>query len=393
MGQDEVRYSYISEDGETFDISQYVHDEWVDVEVDNDAKVEELRSPAFERTQTDQTVYRTAPSTPMEQPVPPTDSSRYSVSSLGANDLLHTIVKKSESGAGQGYIVEKIDQVINKVISDRDRPQRNTPTPQLPSIGQSLGSVMGDRERDQRSLSPGQDLYGPAIRESTMSPQLEPIPSSIRQAVDEVPSRSGSRQANNSPLLEGGTKRDNFASKLSHQIRAAGGSRHQRAQPSIASIMSDISASGRGRDAAPPAGTSSIAVRYAKMAPPLSKTWPKPKTPVRNKDDFGFTTLLGVIQAKAERARPPKAERPELSAIDKRFFGPSLSPRQINQLPPGLRRDYVQNSKKIEDLENETAELMKKIIALRVRERRRKETEQAAEAAEVEAEGDDVTIT
>ncbi|KAH8088280.1 hypothetical protein HD553DRAFT_268648, partial [Filobasidium floriforme] len=351
MGQDEVRYSYISEEGETFDISQYVHDEWVDVEVDNDAKVEELR----------------------------------------ANDLLHTIVKKSERGAGQGYIVEKIDQVISKVNHDRDQPQRNTPTPQLPSIGQSLASVSEDRVRDQRSLSPSSDLYGPAIRESTMSPQLEPIPSSIRQAVDEAPSRSASRQANNSPLLEGGLKSAGFASKLSHQIRAAGGSRHQRAQPSIASILSDVSTSAPRRDVAPPTSGSSIAARYARSAAPLSQTWAKPKTPVRNKDDFGFSSLVGVIQARADRARPPRPEKPELSAIDKRWFGPSLTPRQINQLPPSLRRDYLQTSKKIEDLETETADLMKKIVALRVRERKQKETAARGEAAEIE--GNDVTTT
>ena len=391
MGQDEVRYSYISEDGETFDISQYVHDEWVDVEEDNDAKVEELRSPAFERTQTDQTVYRTAPSTPMEAPVPPADSSRYSVSSTGANDLLHTIVRKSEGGAGQGYIAEKIDRVISKVISDRDQSQRSTPTLQLPSLGQLLASVSEDRTRDQRSLSPGQDSYGPAIRESTMSPQLEPIPSSIRQAVDEAPSRSGSRQANNSPLLEGGLKSTNFASKLSQQIRTVGASRHQRAQPSIASILSDVSTSAPRKEIPPPNSASSIAARYAKSATPLSKTWPKPKTPVPNKDDFGFTNLIGVIQAKADRARPPKPERPELSAIDKRFFGPSLTPRQINLLPPGIRRDYQQNSKKIEELENETAELMRKILVLRVQERKRKEAERMKEAGDEQ--GDEVTTT
>lgn len=391
MGQDEVRYSYISEEGETFDISQYVHDEWVDVEVDNDAKVEELRSPAFERQQTDQSVYRTAPSTPMEVPVPPANASQYTTGLRGANDLLHTIVKKSERGAGQGYIVEKIDQVISKVNHDRDQPQRNTPTPQLPSIGQSLASVSEDRVRDQRSLSPSSDLYGPAIRESTMSPQLEPIPSSIRQAVDEAPSRSASRQANNSPLLEGGLKSAGFASKLSHQIRAAGGSRHQRAQPSIASILSDVSTSAPRRDVAPPTSGSSIAARYARSAAPLSQTWAKPKTPVRNKDDFGFSSLVGVIQAKADRARPPRPEKPELSAIDKRWFGPSLTPRQINQLPPSLRRDYLRTSKKIEDLETETSDLMKKIVALRVRERKQKETAARGEAAEME--GNDVTTT
>ena len=383
MGQDEVRYSYISEDGETFDISQYVHDEWLDVEEDTDAKIEELRSPAFERTQTDQTVYRTAPSTPMEAPTAPAESSRFSTGSLGGNDLLHTIVQKSEQGAGQEYMAEKIDRVINKVHANRLQPARNTPTPtaQLQSFGQSLSSIPEDRFRDQRSASPMSEPYASeSLRGTAMSPQLDPIPSSIRQAVEEAPSRSGSRQATHSPSLEGASKQPYSVGKLPIQIRATSGSRHQRAQPSIASILSDVSGSGRKELGPAAVGSNPIATRYAKSATNISRAWPKPKVPVKNKDDFGFGTLMGVINAKADLARPPKPEKPQLSAIDKRWFQPTLTAVQISQLTPAQRRDYNQKSKKIDDLENQTAELMKKILALRIRERKDREAEKAKES-------------
>ena len=381
MGQDEVRYSYISEDGETFDISQYVHDEWLDVEEDTDARIEELRSPAFERTQTDQSVYRTAPSTPMEAPVAPAESSRFSTASLG-NDLLHTIVQKSEQGAGQEYMAEKIDRVINKVHANRLQPARNTPTPtaQLQSFGQSLSSIPEDRFRDQRSASPMSEGYGESLRGTTMSPQLDPIPTSIRQAVEEAPSRSGSRQATHSPSLEGTSRQPYVAGKLPMAIRAASGSRHQRAQPSIASILSDVSGSGRKEIGTVAASSNPVTTRYAKSANDISRSWPKPKVPVKNKDDFGFGTLLGVINAKADLARPAKVDKPPLNPIDKRWFQPTLTAVQISQLSPAQRQDYNQKSKKIDDLENETAELMKRILALRARERKDRETEKAREA-------------
>lgn len=62
-GEEQVRYSYISSDGETFDVSQYVHEEWIENEVETLAA-----PPALERQATDTSVYVTAPSTPLEAP-------------------------------------------------------------------------------------------------------------------------------------------------------------------------------------------------------------------------------------------------------------------------------------------------------------------------------------
>jgi hypothetical protein len=381
-GYDEVRYSYISEDGETFDISQYVHDEWADVEEDNESKMETLKSPAFDRTQTDQTVYRTAPSTPDEVPPMLTDSSRFSTTSAGGqSDLLHNIVQKSENGAGKEYIAEKIDRVINKVISDRLPVKPLTPV-QYPPLGlsQALESIPEDRIRDQRSLSPASDAYGSTLRDTAMSPQLEPIPPALRQAVEETPSRSGSRQTMHSPSLEGGYRSITPAMRTPVQIppRTAGVSRHQRAQPSIASILSDVSASGPAK----PGPTSLATMTGGNMTlrhptEPINRSWPKPKQPIHHKDDFGFGSMMAVIRARAERARPPRPKQPELDPIIGRWLGPDMRPA-INRLPAHARQEFVTQAKQVEALERETLDLMKRVVNLHIQERKKKEAQEAA---------------
>lgn len=397
-GQDEIRYSYISEEGETFDISQYVNDEWADVGQENE--VETLQTPASKDQHDLNDSPRQADTLQglgISQPVrsASSQSHRSSTSSMVNHDLLHTIVQNSEKGAGREYINERIDRVLSKFRTDRAASA--TMTPSLISAAVE-GSVRGspqtrngqDQTRGDSSPSPALEWYSPTFRDGTMSPQLEPIPANIRQAVEDAPSRSGSRQQMYSPSFDGNQFRSGTPSgRMPMHMRPTGMSRHTRAQPSIASLLSDAEGSDRTKGSpvtnaaaaasSQPVGTS--AARLTQQYGPIKRSWSKPQTPIKMDEDLGIASMMAVIQARANHARSltrPLEDRSNMTEVEKRWIGrPTLNSLSMKKLPCSTRQRYLTTAKALNDIENETADLMKQILALNVQERQDKKLQEA----------------
>jgi hypothetical protein len=353
-GGGHVRYSYISQDGETYDISQLIQDEWGAERTED--KEEVLSQPGMNRTTTETSIYRTAPSTPSDAPrdTPPLERTTSRLSGSSTNDLLQGAVQQARAEPNSD-VVEKLDRVLSKVKSGdlsvavpSPRASERIPAPESP--GETSGpSPSQDRYNNHR---PG--VYHGSPREISLSPVLEDIPANIRKAVEEAPSRSSSRQLaspSNDSTLRSSSRQSVPSSRLS--------SRH-RQQPSIASVISDFSAAETetglttpqtgqtSNNPTPPMGPFSF-------SPRLNSASPTPGQPIRYKDDFGMTRMMGVIRARAARQRPPPVQAQELDSVQRVLFGEHIDMRKLH---PEARRIYEPLSHKLDMLDKEIDELL-----------------------------------
>ena len=232
-----IRYSFIDGDGETYDISEILEEEW-----SKDAKPL-LSPPALQRVPTDSSSYVTAPSTP--EPMDKQLGKRES------RDILQGVLQRQPDDK----VEEKLHRIINKVKGDG----RETP----------LATESGDMTPRASSR---QDLHQTAV--------------SVNRII----------------------------------------SRH-RQQPSIASIMSDISApepQPSDRSSAPLTATSSShppppfsrVNHFTRSVSSASRT---PRTPVKYTDDFGIKTLMAMVDIRTRSKQ--KTPVIECDEVERRLYG------------------------------------------------------------------------
>ena len=260
-----VRYSYIDDDGETYDISEILEEEWEDAKP-NDAVSPLLAAPVLMRVPTDSSNYVTAPSTPE-----PTEDKRLG-EKRGSRDILQGVLHQPD-----GQMEEKLHRVINKVKSAKaEEPGQTTPT----------------RPADRGDMTP---------RASAREPSHHAAVQQTAVNVNRIISR-------------------------------------HRQQPSIASIMSDLSASPapesfrepsdndeRTRSSTPLTATSS-----SHPTPPfssvnlftrtISSASPSPRNPVTYTDDFGIKTLMAMVDIRS-RDTKPKRRATECDEVERRLYG------------------------------------------------------------------------
>ena len=293
IGSGEMRYSFIDDGGETYDISELLEEEWGP---DGSKSSPEIlqQPPPLLRAPTDQSLYVTAPSTPDETGEP---SMRKRSSSSASVDILQTAIERS-AGKPNEKLEEKLQRVINKVKSSAgstgtQRPESteilvasSTSGRSTPPTGRSTPLA---RDRELTTL--------PEDNVADMTPRPERPDRSAARGVP--PSASSSFVSTTST----GSDYQHTAASVNRII-----SRH-RQQPSIASIMSDISGpsphyqADDDRSSTPVTATSST-----HPTPPLfgavftrsvSVVSPTPKAPVVYTDDFGIKAMMAVIQARA----------------------------------------------------------------------------------------------
>lgn len=368
-GYDEVRYSYISEDGETYDISQLIQEELADTEISADTRMETLRSPAFNRLATDQTIYHTAPSTPSETPELLADSSGISVSSTSASDLLQSFVQQAQEEDRQEFMAERLGRVISKAKSEQSTPRASMQINNLVNPGSTAqeygtnGAGM-DRRRGADEARGRESVL--ASRDSAMSPQLEPIPASIRQAVEEVPSRSNSRQQMYSPTFEPNFRTITPISQIGRSIVAKADHLRHRQQPSIASILSDMSTPGERMASSTPVtiGTTAATTPQSQSMESIRKPLQKPSKPVRHKDDFGFGAMMATIRTRSSLAKRGKPLIEETAReVDQRLFGPDLQPA-LERLPSRTRFHFNSVTHRLAQLEADSAKVLELSTAM-----------------------------
>ncbi|KAJ9102612.1 hypothetical protein QFC19_004721 [Naganishia cerealis] len=362
-GEEHVRYSYISIEGETIDISKVVQNELADGDgtaAENDLEETLLSptTPGFSRQPTDQSVYRTAPNTPL-----PDDESIKSKSSmsfsLGKPDLLQRAIRNS-SPDNASDIANKLDRIINMATSFHEDNDIDRLTP-VPFQRAAASPALSSTTLPSRATSPSESEIGRILaRNASLSPILGSAPASIKQAMD-LPSRMHQGQVTPKPIAS--------VQPLA-QTRFVPRAKHQRQQPSIASILSDISVpNGRESSTAtlsgpisgdPPRPFGKMSAATEALRGPLDK----PRRPIKHKDDFGFTTMMHVIEARADKmhagGRPAvTVETPGTNEIERRYLGREVT----SEMPPPVQKRFSSIDQKLEEQERELSSLMGGVLA------------------------------
>lgn len=420
-----VRYSFIDHDGETYDISELLKEEWGNDGSKGSPAItqgdDSLRPPAPLRQATDQSLYVTAPSTPepgASRPI--AGSARLDRRGSGSTDILRGVVERS-AGKPEGKLEEKIARVIDMVKSGKGS------APSVVTAGESGSNDPSATSTSARSA--------PAASTRPLSRAIVPL-SENHSATSSPSSQAGPR----SNSRQGGS----LASTAQSVNRII--SRH-RQQPSIASIMSDISApvphdrsddgsgsaSGSrsqsshtqtykpahsGAPSTTPATAAAQSLASSSANPNLSSPSPLggamfvrpvntvnpkpiPRTPMKYTDDFGVKALLAIVEARAQRMRPPplstnKTASPLISTAVKSGSGAKSQPRspaesdkhdagspeeqdealkplfgerfgkeELDRMDPGLRACFTVIQTRLDAWDNEIDDLLIKLGGIR----------------------------
>ncbi|WWD20143.1 hypothetical protein CI109_104619 [Kwoniella shandongensis] len=325
-----VRYSYIDDDGETYDISDLLEEEWRKGGETSKPSLVTARPPGPARMETDQSVYHTAPSTPEAgvERLLETDEERGPVPTrrgIEEEDILRVAVQRQE-----GKLEEKLNRVINKVKSGSVKG--STSSEEVVRAQQQREENNGRQTPNGGRSTPQQYSNNIPSRSIATSPEGRPSdPNATPRASDvyhhnqhqhQHQPRSSSRQADIQTT----------AVSVNRII-----SRH-RQQPSIASILSDVETSSQNNHSNQQYSASSTtstergeherddgastpvtATSSTHPTPPISGSGaiftrainsvsPTPTAPVSYRDDFGMKAMMAVIEARARELRPPSSK-------------------------------------------------------------------------------------
>ena len=319
-GNEVVRYSYIDDGGETYDISDLLEEEW-----GRDGN-------------------RASPMPGPNSPPGPETTSRAQISTTeirpsfgstvetGRGDVLQAAVQRSR-GQPEDNLEEQLTRVIQKVKSNAQRTSYNSelssPTSTIDEVGRSTptGPIAPIEEIGRTTPKPSHPTY--------LAPQI------LTNHVDD--SRDPSRV-------------NDYVTTAASVNQIV--SRH-RQQPSIASVISDLSAPNHfdgendrsstpsSSNATPPGSAGAIYLR------PVSRASTTPRVPVKYTDDFGMKTLMGLIAARAYT--PPPKPRPEVDEVTRILQGERLD---VEDLHPDMRDLYVPLQERLDVLDREIDELL-----------------------------------
>ncbi|KAI6040673.1 hypothetical protein EDC04DRAFT_2992710 [Pisolithus marmoratus] len=224
------------------------------------------------------------------------------------NDLLEGAFDRTKSGMN-----EKIDRVLTKIKDGRLQSQMLTPQSVL-SQTDSLHSARSNSPSSEYSVDDG-----PTPRTDRRTPT--PLAGGRRTASPIV--GLGSRDP--TPTADGRYSR---ARSGSPQTPTTGSSQvHANRQPSIASVMSDLS---------PSAYATPTAQLLSPTGSPQTATIPKlpVKRPYIPKDDFGVSQMMAIIEIASKTPHPVE---PPLHPVDALLFGKSV---EVQSLHPDIRDIY-----------------------------------------------------
>ncbi|KAG5721504.1 Tip elongation aberrant protein Tea4 [Termitomyces sp. T112] len=267
---DRMRYSYVDNDGETYDISDIIE--------------EELRENNF---------------------------------AANRNDLLESVLGRKD------VVGEKLNRVLSKIKNGKAKEKDLM----------SLSSV--DDARRSRSISE----YSVDTATSEIPRSVSPLRAAdIKSKTPTDLSRTVSRS---SPISAPSTTDKSRPGTTTPTGRPTGSDRRQ---PSIASVISDISGY------ATPVTHTEI-INEDEMDSPRSASTPKPpsqlpqRRPIIPHDDFGVAHMLSIIEYKDAK---PKTPLPPLDPVDALLFG---RPLDLQALHPKIRDVYAPTFKQLEEMD------------------------------------------
>jgi hypothetical protein len=233
-------------------------------------------------------------------------------------------------------IANKLDRIIDMALSF-----------QAEELDRSTTPVPFDRsvEGTPRAASPSESEITYALgRDASLSPILGKAPPAIKQAME--------------PL------KSTVTTPRGPATRYVPRARHQRQQPSIASILSDVSVQ---RESSMTTTLSTIPAEsdeqfgMSEATEALRKPLTKPTHPIRLDDDFGFTTMMNMIQSRADKMRPVKdvQQPPAQNEFERRYLGRS----DAANAPEPVQKRYAAAEQRLQDEEKEMSALMDRIMA------------------------------
>ncbi|KAL5513124.1 BUD14 [Sanghuangporus vaninii] len=128
---------------------------------------------------------------------------------------------------------------------------------------------------------------------------------------------------------------------------------HHQYQPSIESVLSDVSSDYRTAASATPVAN---APSRLAMSPSPIQGAKRPRIP---KGEFGLTEMLAVIHSKAMLGKEPAPPSPD--EVDKLFFGTPIDPETVH---PQIRDVYAGTFKKMKEIDMELDTLLQKALKL-----------------------------
>jgi len=355
-GAEVLRYSYIDDEGETYDISELLEEEWGSEAVESP---EQLSPPKFTRQGTDQSIYHTAPSTPLEgldRPI--LGGGRPSSTASGSYDLLHSVVQRS-AGQPDSNLEERLHRVIDKVKSTssmKSSSSMDSVEAVRPTItsNTSYGSYTSNGRTTPTYNGNGRSTPNGQVsgRTTPQARSLSPLPEGRK--ADLTP-RSTSRQQNF----------QNTAATVNRII-----SRH-RQQPSIASILSDLSVPAP-HDEDEGSSTPRTATSSTHPTPPLllngnggvyrravsTSPSPYPRAPISYSDDFGIKALLAIVEARAKDLGMKKVQMKESDEVEKYLVGDKVV---MDTVHPAIKGCFADVQSRLDKFDEEVDDLLAQV--------------------------------
>ncbi|KDQ07775.1 hypothetical protein BOTBODRAFT_192233 [Botryobasidium botryosum FD-172 SS1] len=289
-----MRYSYIHPDGETYDISDIIEEEWSDERT--------LHSASDRSWAASEDVIQSA-----ARLSPNTQGGRVSDAAIRRGDLLEGALVNNRRG-----LEERIDRVLTRV-KDGKVASRLAVAP-VPEGRNDDSTVSGPMAQAQERTLPKASI--PLVTSPIAPRTNSPNDSSLRSNPT-PPTRTPS---------------------------------HRQHQPSIASVLSDLSAYATPQPSTP---TTDIPRQEhpSSHIPPI-----RHRSPVTvHKNDFGFSQMMAVVELSAANQKPPPAE--PISTAEELLFG--HADFSIDELHPKIRDIFEPTFMQLDNMDKELTALLR----------------------------------
>ena len=290
---DRMRYSYVEPDGETYDISDVVEQEWRDLNTTN------------------------------------------------KHDLLEGVFIRNRDGIG-----EKLDRFLLKIRKGKAKEKSSSPVSSADShqlsfrsLSPSEYSTTNEAGLRSRSITPGsggtltsrmQNVEGAAAAPTPATVYPRPLPTTKGLSSDDRNTRSNATTPNNNTVLSTAPSNNN----------------NNRRNPSI------VSDNNSGRSTPVVHSQSNLHRVEEKVkgniTPTTANTTPRSQQqrwPVIPKDDFGHAHMMAIIDFKGSKPKPPVLP---LDPVDEMLFG---APLDLDSLHPQVRDIYESGFKQLEEMD------------------------------------------
>ena len=296
-----VRYSFIEQNGETYDISDLLAEEWNKEELKPAKEDSTPVPPTLQRMATDSSSYVTAPSTPDEGVVAlPNDGKRMS------QDILQDVIER-HGGKPDGQVEERLKRVVDRIKSDSARA---TPVDASNAEPETNGRTT-PQPRHTRDIS--EDVSADRTPRASQNEQFYSAAADVNRIV------SRHRQQPSIASIMS----DLSASPAPDSSMASSDSPDRSIRTGVSTPMTSNSASHR----TPPYSSASVFVRS------VNSVSPTPSSPVNYIDDFGIKSMMAMVDLRTRETKPRKPiVVADLDDVQRSLYGDQVEWEQVHPM-------------------------------------------------------------